>query len=206
MLTTSPGSPPSPRFISHNTGDSAVKLKLKRLAALSAILASTMGGSLGIASSASAHIQIVHGFNGYCLDDTGWSKTAGQVQQIYPCLYPTSSHMNQEWGLIHVGTDLCHNNPFSRCDIYLLQNAYSGQCLDDWANTNGYQTARQWGCNLGDPAERFQMNVLWNGEIEWWHYGFSNCLDNWNNTGTTIDFWGCNGTDAQAWTDHYSGV
>lgn len=147
-------------------------------------------------------------YQGMCLDDTGWSKTPGTHLQLWSCLYPYSSHMNQSWEFDYLGDTWCLGETYVRCNVYLVRNAYAtGMCLDDWMNSSGQSPAVIYTCNRYDPAQQIEVENL--GSLvdntpfnELSHYRFSNCLDNSNDriaNGNPIQFYPCNSSDAQSW-------
>ena len=127
-----------------------------------------------------------------CLDDTGWSKTPGTHLQLWSCLYPYSSHMNQSWEFDYLGDTWCLGETYVRCNVYLVRNAYAtGMCLDDWMNSSGQSPAVIYTCNRYDPAQQIEVENL--GSLvdntpfnELSHYRFSNCLDNSNDRSQVV--------------------
>lgn len=137
--------------------------------------------------------------DGYkCLDDTGWSRSAGTHLQIWDC----TGGSNQQWNQLSLG----NNN-------YLFQNRYSGLCLDKRGNSNAnFTPAIQYPCNANDAAQVMDLVIPgWAGILPG-HNPYSegvpinayygNCLDDpydHFNNGNKVEFYQCNGTQAQDW-------
>ena len=84
--------------------------RFRRLLPLAVVLGSATLGSVGaigaLASSASA-FEIVNQGTNKCLDDTNWSQTVGQHLQLWDCLLPRASHLNQDWTLSKLWETQC---------------------------------------------------------------------------------------------------
>ena len=143
--------------------------------------------------------QVTQFANGKCIDDTGWSRSQGTRLQLYSCL----GNSNQHW---YENITPC--NYWAGDDEYcaMIQNAYSGFCLDVQGNSSRWGTpAIQWGCNPADKAQLFKIEPApgTSGPPNWMLVASNGlCLDDPNQSsanGTKLQFYGCNLTVAQIW-------
>lgn len=122
-----------------------------------------------------------------CLDDTGYSNSAGTQMQIWQC----SGNSNQNWTTNSDGT---------------IRNDYSDLCLDVQANAlYDLAPAIQSECNSNDPSEH--MKLVWTSfanQSDGYEIINDNgmCLDDeYANTlnGNPVEWFQCNYTIAQDW-------
>jgi hypothetical protein len=92
-------------------------------------------------------IEIQNVYSGLCLNDYGFSTTAGNDMVQWNC---NPGNANQNWELNYIGGGL-----------YTLVNEYSHMCLDDY----GYSTADgnamvQWPCHAGSQNQEWSIDVI----------------------------------------------
>jgi hypothetical protein len=126
---------------------SAWKRRLILLIFLGGVFTSVLGT---VPAGATYWFRIVNGYSGKCLDDTGWSTSAGTQMQQYSC----TGGANQNWSVWW---------QYSPQDVtwMVFQNQYSGKCLDVYQGrtTTNYQPVVQWYCNSGDFAQNLYVNL-----------------------------------------------
>jgi ricin-type beta-trefoil lectin protein len=129
-----------------------------------------------------------------CLDDYGYSRTAGNLLVQWPC----NGGDNQVWNLFMA-------NRFG----WMIQNKYSGMCVDVWQNNNSNGTGIvQWPCNTLDPAQVWSLasNQNW-FYIEKYDY-LSKVVEVYHSStvaGAAVDLWSNNGSYTQKWYIDYIG-
>ena len=159
---------------------------MRRIGLLVAMVAAIM------AAATAAHADVISVAAGKCLDDTNWSRTPGQALQVWSCTGGT----NQDWDRTFAGWYWLTE------PTYIYRNHYSGLCLDVYGSNHTAGTrAVQWYCNTNDQAERMWYPTSSSPPVLQ-NVGTGNCLDDWwgrTGNGNPVDFYSCNGTNAQKW-------
>ena len=109
-----------------------------------AALAASAATSMLVASPGIAHAANWGTMrNGYrlCLDDTNYSKTAGNQMQVYTC----NGKATQNW---HIYS---YRDTVNGYIEYMLQVQQSNMCLDEFQQTGSKVV--QWPCNKNDTAQ-----------------------------------------------------
>jgi len=151
--------------------------------------------SLATPASAGTSIQSLRNLNSWkCMDNQGSTTAGAQIAQ-WDCV----GSSEQLWNIIP-------SQP-----VWIIQNQYSGQCLDVYQGRyqNGTKVV-QWPCNTGDSAQRF--NVVLRGTsscnadiylITPWAANFKYVVEvsgQSKNNGAPIDLWADWGGGNQRWT------
>lgn len=164
------------------------------LASVLALLLQTSALAVGPAPSNLRNYQ-----NALCVDDTNWSTSQGTQMQQWPC----TGNSNQVW------TEIIYSCPWGGQyggNCALLQNRYSGLCLDVKGRSKAnFTPAIQWGCSPVDIAQVFKVMPAPGtaGPPNWVLVSdVGTCLDDpgqSTNSGTKLEFYQCNQTVAQIW-------
>lgn len=166
----------------------------------------TTAGFLAAAPEALANAPTayVHNYrNWLCMDDTGYSISDYTRIELWGC----NNGSNQQWREL-TNTDCTFSYNGAGCRNYvLIQNVYSGKCLDVYqASSANFTPAVQLWCDTNDYAERFFVAPAIgtsgppNWQIKSWASG--TCLDDPGGSsvwGTKLEFYSCNLTTAQIW-------
>ncbi len=137
------------------------------------------------------------GHMGLCIDDPGYSPYQGTRMQLYPC----NGASNQHWN------ELIYNSGQYTGEFALLQNAYSGLCINvQGASHANFTPAIQWGCSPTYSNETFKVlpapGTTGPPYFNFWAGGIGTCLDDPYNSGSTyvkLEFYQCNESVAQTW-------
>jgi len=175
------------------------------------LLTAGVGGTLALMAAplGAVEVQAYSGYGGQvqqyghlnlCVDDTGWSTTQGTRMQLYPCTGNSNQHWNEL--IVTVGTPTGQTTQAA-----LLQNAYSGLCLNvSGASRANFTPAIQWGCSSTYTNELFKVlpapGTSGPPNFNFWAGWIGTCLDdpyNSGSSGTKLEFYQCNESVAQTW-------